>query len=88
MGGGSSEAPAAPALAFLDTLPAEALNDQELELREAVLAAVASWPCTLKQLGQNALVAQAAGKLLPEEVALREWIDRRIGGEARWKGLE
>ena len=70
------------AAAFLDTLPVEALNEEELELRQAVLGAVSSWPCTLTQLAQQGAVAAAAGRLLPEGVALKEWIDRRIGGEA------
>jgi len=66
---------------ILDSLPEDALNDQELELRQVVLGLIKSTPQRLQQLSQNPAVVAAKRKFLPDEVTLTEWIDRRIGAE-------
>jgi len=68
--------------AVLDSLPEDALTEQELELRKQVLQlASKSAPLTVQQVSQHPAVLKAKRAFLPDEIQLREWIDRRIGGE-------
>mmetsp|Transcript_26555 Transcript_26555/g.48015 ORF Transcript_26555/g.48015 Transcript_26555/m.48015 type:complete len:595 (+) Transcript_26555:53-1837(+) len=65
---------------FLDSLPDDALKEEELGLRQAVIDLVARGPQPIGQLGKNAAVV-AARRFLPPEIQIRAWIERRIGGE-------
>lgn len=71
---------------FFATLPADELTEQELNLRMAVLDyldlhSTGSAPPLMSDLSKDRAVTEARGQLLPPEVALRMWMDRRIGGE-------
>jgi len=91
---GQAAARSAPSKdAFFEALPADELTPSELALRQALVAFVEGWPrlrarlgkpaasCPLlADLGQDAQV-QRCRSFLPHTVLLREWIDRRVGGE-------
>ncbi|CAK0879947.1 unnamed protein product, partial [Prorocentrum cordatum] len=71
---------------FFATLPADELTEQELNLRMAVidyleLHSSGSTPPLMSDLSKDRAVTEARGQLLPPEVTLRMWMDRRIGGE-------
>lgn len=77
--------------AFFASLPADGFTPEEELLREAVLQFLEEWkdsnPPTLSMAGSNSLVSDARAECLPRAsgVSLRQWIDRRIGGEvATW----
>ncbi|CAE7801186.1 unnamed protein product [Symbiodinium sp. CCMP2592] len=78
---GAEPEPAQDASAILDELPQDALTDEELELREKVLELVSSSPMPLRHVSHTPKVLAVKRKFLPDEVPLRDWIDRRIGGE-------
>lgn len=78
---GAEPEPAQDASAILDELPQDALTEEELELREKVLELVASSPMPLRHVSHTPKVMAVKRKFLPDEVPLRDWIDRRIGGE-------
>eukprot|EP00406_Dinophysis_acuminata_P037006 CAMPEP_0179360302 /NCGR_PEP_ID=MMETSP0797-20121207/79905_1 /TAXON_ID=47934 /ORGANISM="Dinophysis acuminata, Strain DAEP01" /LENGTH=550 /DNA_ID=CAMNT_0021075649 /DNA_START=63 /DNA_END=1712 /DNA_ORIENTATION=+ len=69
--------------AFFAGLPRGELSPEEAQLREAFLAWLrrVPTPSYLGDAGQDPEVQRARGALLPPNVPLREWIDRRIGGE-------
>ena len=72
---------------FFDALPADGFTPDEEQLREALLDCVAGWkhrdPPTLSHTGRGGKIKKFAMKVLPKggAVTLRDWIDRRIGGE-------
>lgn len=67
---------------FLDSLPADELTPQELALREAVLSFLQGKDSPqLKDVAKDPAVASCRAALLPPQVPLRSWLDRRIGGE-------
>lgn len=67
---------------WLDSLPADEMTDEELALRSAVLKVLKMHPQTpMSTLSKNKAVATAQANLLPDGVALQDWIDLRIGGE-------
>lgn len=78
---------------FFAKLPAEELLDQELELRQVILDFMdkhkASHPSEegppLADVGKDRQCRKLRGELLQGIVSLREWIDRRIGGEIATK---
>eukprot|EP00419_Tripos_fusus_P030005 CAMPEP_0172726998 /NCGR_PEP_ID=MMETSP1074-20121228/91429_1 /TAXON_ID=2916 /ORGANISM="Ceratium fusus, Strain PA161109" /LENGTH=595 /DNA_ID=CAMNT_0013554111 /DNA_START=48 /DNA_END=1835 /DNA_ORIENTATION=+ len=78
---------------FFNDLPANELLPEELALRHAVLKFIDDWPAIgaslgkpigavplLSDLGQDPKV-QSSRRFLPSKANLKEWIDRRIGGE-------
>lgn len=75
-------------LDFFDNFPENELLPQELTLRQALMDFMQGWSvrpgalaATLSDAGQDKAVQQCRMALLPKEVALKEWIERRIGGE-------
>eukprot|EP00930_Biecheleria_cincta_P070239 TRINITY_DN57892_c0_g1_i1.p1 TRINITY_DN57892_c0_g1~~TRINITY_DN57892_c0_g1_i1.p1 ORF type:complete len:583 (-),score=127.94 TRINITY_DN57892_c0_g1_i1:134-1882(-) len=78
---------------FFSKLPAEELLDQELELRQIVLDFLdkhkADHPSEegplLADIGKDKQCRKLRGDFLQGIVSLREWIDRRIGGEIATK---
>ncbi|CAE6962148.1 unnamed protein product, partial [Symbiodinium sp. CCMP2456] len=78
---GAEPEPAQDASAILDELPQDALTEEELELREKVLELVSSSPMPLRHVSHTPKVLTLKRKFLPDEVPLRDWIDRRIGAE-------
>eukprot|EP00927_Polykrikos_kofoidii_P007903 TRINITY_DN13253_c0_g1_i1.p1 TRINITY_DN13253_c0_g1~~TRINITY_DN13253_c0_g1_i1.p1 ORF type:complete len:685 (-),score=165.33 TRINITY_DN13253_c0_g1_i1:263-2317(-) len=74
---------------FLAKLPADKLTDAEVNLRSALVDWLHTWharrpgvgPPVLADAGQSKGVQQWKAALLPREVTLREWIEKRIGGE-------
>lgn len=81
------EAQALTREAFFMDLPADELLPAEHALREALLDWLRN--CTrrggatpmLSDIGQDKAIMHTRSVLLPPKVPLREWIDRRIGGE-------
>lgn len=78
---------------FFDKLPADELLDTELQLREIILDHLERF-CRknpgldgplLSDIGQDKAMQKLRSKFLPHQVPLREWIDRRIGGEVATK---
>jgi len=73
--------------AFFDGLPPDALTAEEEGLREALLNFLEQWdadePPTLSNAGGDIRVHNTRHALMPKDscVSLKEWIDRRIGGE-------
>jgi len=78
---------------FFDKLPAEELLDKEIELRELLLDSLdrflAEHPndegLSLSTVGAEKAIKVVKTELLKGQVSLREWIDRRIGGEIQTK---
>lgn len=78
---------------FFAKLPAEEMLDQELELRELIVDFIqkhkASHPSEegplLTDVGKDRQCRKLRGEFLQGIVSLREWIDRRIGGEIATK---
>mmetsp|Transcript_3558 Transcript_3558/g.8907 ORF Transcript_3558/g.8907 Transcript_3558/m.8907 type:complete len:452 (+) Transcript_3558:72-1427(+) len=72
--------------AFFANLPDDEFSPAEEALRDALLNFLASWkkpdPPTLSEAGPTPAVAGAKKSLLGSSgVSMKEWIDRRIGGE-------
>lgn len=73
--------------AFFSTLPSDDFTPEEGTLRELIIQVVKGWrgtsPPTLINIGTDPKVNKARSALLPKghPVTLKEWIDRRIGGE-------
>jgi len=71
--------------AFFTDLPTDAFLPEEEQLRSVLFDFLASWKskefATLSHLGGDKNVQVAKAQLLPQGVTLREWIERRIGGE-------
>lgn len=79
--------------AFLNRLPANSLLPAELEMRRVLIAYLEDWPMQARKMGKpetwpalsmagnNPAVQQAKRAFMPGEVSLKEWIDKRIGGE-------
>jgi len=74
---------------FFEGLPADELLPTELELRQALLDFLEAWgrthgaPPVLADAGKDRSLQQCKAALLPREVALKDWIERRIGGEVQ-----
>lgn len=72
---------------FFASLPQDGFTPDEERLREALLEFLGMWqgkePPTLSQAGGEARIKKCRAKVLPKSVpvTLRDWIDRRIGGE-------
>lgn len=73
---------------FFSSLPDDCFTDGEEKLREATLGFLERWqdkdqPPTLTQTGSDAEIRRLWGTVLPRgsPVPLKEWIDRRMGGE-------
>eukprot|EP00927_Polykrikos_kofoidii_P075005 TRINITY_DN7105_c0_g3_i1.p1 TRINITY_DN7105_c0_g3~~TRINITY_DN7105_c0_g3_i1.p1 ORF type:complete len:705 (-),score=153.52 TRINITY_DN7105_c0_g3_i1:299-2413(-) len=70
--------------AFFESLPSDGFSSEEERLREAVLHFLENWkseePPTLTHAGQDAEIRKWRLAFL-KNVSLKEWIDRRIGGE-------
>lgn len=70
---------------FFAKLPKDGFKAKEQTLRDAIFQFLATWdlpePATIEQLGGYAAVQKARSDLLPWEVRLEDWIERRIGGE-------
>jgi len=94
-GGGKSggKKPAIDKEEWFSALPTDQLTAEEAALREALLGWLADWPrrrpgnkppsapIYFQDAGQDADVQRKRAALLPSSVPLREWIDRRVGGE-------
>lgn len=77
-------------LAFISALPEDALTKEELALRHAVLLFLKAHAqpgdqrqALLHFASNDPAIAEARNAFLPKDVPLREWLDRRIGGEVR-----
>lgn len=72
---------------FFASLPDDSFTPEEEELRDTLLAFLGMWSGdgspTLSAAGREPDIADAQKKLLPKGamVSLRDWIERRIGGE-------
>uniref|UniRef100_A0A7S0A327 Uncharacterized protein n=1 Tax=Pyrodinium bahamense TaxID=73915 RepID=A0A7S0A327_9DINO len=68
---------------FISKLPSDAHTDAEADLRQAILDYLEDKvsPVQLSEACKDRRVSQCRSALLPPEVPLRIWIDRRIGGE-------
>lgn len=70
---------------FWDGLPADSFTEDESNLRRGILSFLARWTSSeltnLSHIGTDKVVHEVRKKFLPKEVSLREWIERRIGGE-------
>lgn len=76
--------------AFFRSLPSNELLPGEVALRQAVLDWVNNYRGrglgpTMSDAGQSRELQQARNSFLPREVTLREWVDKRIGGEIETK---
>lgn len=82
--------------AFLDSLPTDGFTPEEETLRSAILDFLTSWTepaaATMNQLGADQATSQAKKELFSQQAklvqgagrktcSLREWVERRIGGE-------
>eukprot|EP00418_Pyrodinium_bahamense_P078010 CAMPEP_0179050986 /NCGR_PEP_ID=MMETSP0796-20121207/21015_1 /TAXON_ID=73915 /ORGANISM="Pyrodinium bahamense, Strain pbaha01" /LENGTH=666 /DNA_ID=CAMNT_0020747519 /DNA_START=75 /DNA_END=2075 /DNA_ORIENTATION=- len=71
--------------AFFSQLPEGSFTEEEEQLRSALLDFLATWKsrelANLSHVGSDKAVQHARAKLLPQGVTLRDWIERRIGGE-------
>eukprot|EP00811_Abedinium_folium_P033759 NODE_6699_length_1647_cov_4.010526.p1 GENE.NODE_6699_length_1647_cov_4.010526~~NODE_6699_length_1647_cov_4.010526.p1 ORF type:complete len:512 (-),score=172.11 NODE_6699_length_1647_cov_4.010526:112-1551(-) len=70
---------------FFGSLPQDSFSPPEAALRDAIFEFLALWKSrelgTLHHLQQCPTVTQRRGAFLPKKIALREWVERRIGGE-------
>eukprot|EP00930_Biecheleria_cincta_P044062 TRINITY_DN3022_c0_g1_i2.p1 TRINITY_DN3022_c0_g1~~TRINITY_DN3022_c0_g1_i2.p1 ORF type:complete len:595 (+),score=129.28 TRINITY_DN3022_c0_g1_i2:66-1850(+) len=83
----TSAAKAAGTNDWLESLPADEMTDEELELRSAILKVLKQHPsASLAMLSKNKAIATAQENLLPDGVSLQEWMDFRIGGEVDVSG--
>lgn len=71
--------------AFFESLPASSFTDPEERLRQSIFDFLASWKsqelASLSHTGMDRGVQRCRAAFLPKEVSLKEWIERRIGGE-------
>uniref|UniRef100_A0A7S2FAX7 Uncharacterized protein n=1 Tax=Alexandrium andersonii TaxID=327968 RepID=A0A7S2FAX7_9DINO len=73
--------------AFFEQLPPDGFTQEEEQLREALMGFIGDWqapePPTLSTAGSDPRVRDARAAFLPKGcgASLKEWIDRRIGGE-------
>eukprot|EP00927_Polykrikos_kofoidii_P075003 TRINITY_DN7105_c0_g1_i1.p1 TRINITY_DN7105_c0_g1~~TRINITY_DN7105_c0_g1_i1.p1 ORF type:complete len:730 (-),score=161.31 TRINITY_DN7105_c0_g1_i1:182-2299(-) len=71
--------------AFFADLPADVFRPEEEILRDAMFDFLAAWKsqelATLSHIGGDRAVQNARASFLPKEVSLKEWIERRIGGD-------
>eukprot|EP00930_Biecheleria_cincta_P008357 TRINITY_DN109778_c0_g1_i1.p1 TRINITY_DN109778_c0_g1~~TRINITY_DN109778_c0_g1_i1.p1 ORF type:complete len:658 (-),score=149.76 TRINITY_DN109778_c0_g1_i1:48-1997(-) len=73
--------------AFFATLPEDALNAQEYDLRQILITVLQrQGEITLQKLVANAVVSASFRKFVPAEIKLEAWIDRRVGGEIEVDG--
>lgn len=76
---------------FFDSLPLGSFSPKELALRTAIFDFLATWKsnelASLSHVGGDANVRKAKADLLPSGASLRDWIERRIGGEIELKEL-
>mmetsp|Transcript_161983 Transcript_161983/g.311087 ORF Transcript_161983/g.311087 Transcript_161983/m.311087 type:complete len:475 (-) Transcript_161983:89-1513(-) len=92
----ASQQAAADPSKFLDTLPEDRLTDEELNLRQALLDFLDTWfkrspngpPPLLNELMANSAVSRCKVALLPKSVFIKDWVERRIGGEIHTHRLE
>eukprot|EP00930_Biecheleria_cincta_P080338 TRINITY_DN6853_c0_g1_i2.p1 TRINITY_DN6853_c0_g1~~TRINITY_DN6853_c0_g1_i2.p1 ORF type:complete len:650 (+),score=150.06 TRINITY_DN6853_c0_g1_i2:68-1951(+) len=91
---GTAEGPGSEAKvkAFFDGLPPDGFLPEEEALREALLNFLETWtstdPPTLAEAQNDTEVHESRAQCLPKSsgVSLKQWIDRRIGGEiATWR---
>jgi len=86
-GSDRSRAPPVSIDDFFATLPDDSLTDAEADLRVAVLdfleARGMDGPVSLGEALKDHAVLSAQSALLPSEVPVRQWINRRIGGEVK-----
>eukprot|EP00927_Polykrikos_kofoidii_P035266 TRINITY_DN2984_c0_g1_i1.p1 TRINITY_DN2984_c0_g1~~TRINITY_DN2984_c0_g1_i1.p1 ORF type:complete len:556 (+),score=122.98 TRINITY_DN2984_c0_g1_i1:131-1798(+) len=70
---------------FFKTLPQNRFSPAEVQLREAIFEFLATWKfedlATMGDLHDYPPVQRNRSSLLPRDVKLKEWIERRIGGE-------
>jgi hypothetical protein len=72
---------------FFESLPDDSFTRDEERLREAILGFLDNWkdnkPPTLSNAGSDPEIAKSRKLVLPAgtPVSLKEWIDRRMGGE-------
>lgn len=72
---------------FFATLPDDMFTPEEEELRDTLLAFIGNWkgdqPPSLSAAGGDADIRKARAAVLPKgcQVSLKDWIERRIGGE-------
>ncbi|CAE7169042.1 unc-104, partial [Symbiodinium pilosum] len=79
--------------AFFDSLPADELLEKELELRQLLLDHLDRFQQDggpgegpmLSSIANSKACQKLKGELLKREVSLRDWIDRRVGGEIATK---
>jgi len=71
--------------AFLKSLPADELTEEEDAMRTAVLELTSKGSMLLIELQRNPAVSRASSKLLPSDVPLNKWINSRVGGEMSLK---
>merc|ERR1740121_2733089 len=71
--------------AFFASLPTDSFGPEEEALREAIFDFLASWKSQalahLGDLSKDSGVKACQRSLLPPEVSLSDWVERRIGGE-------
>jgi len=73
--------------AFFATLPEDSFMQEEEDLRDTLLAFLGKWtgaePPSLSDAGSDAEIRRARPAVLPKgcQVSLKDWIERRIGGE-------
>lgn len=70
---------------FFERLPEDALTQEELDLRQALIAFLESrkkpGPPNLSEAGMNETVHKSRAALLPRQVSMKEWIVHRVGQE-------
>lgn len=73
---------------FFERLPEDGFTPEEEQMRDALIQFISNFqspdgaPPSLSAAGSDAQVREARAALLPKSgVSLRDWIDRRIGGE-------
>jgi len=70
---------------FFAGLPQDDFSPEEAQLRSAIFDFLASWKsqelASISHMGMDEGVQRARSALLPQWVTLRQWIERRIGGE-------
>jgi hypothetical protein len=78
--------------AFFKQLPEDELTPEELELHDAILDWLGRWPAQrpdrpknsvplLGDLAQDPAIQKLRTACMPPKVSIRDWVDRRIGGE-------
>jgi len=80
-GGGKSSSSASAVQAFMSRLPGDSFTQQEEDLRNEIVSALEKSSLSLSAVSKHARIRPAAKALLPDNVPLEEWIERRIGAE-------